>query len=773
MCLILLVVFLAALLVGFFGKYIPRKSYGLLALIPLSFFGYFLGLIPEITSNSFLVSTYKWAPSLGVELDFYMDGLSLLFVLLITGIGFLVFLYTSSYLKNHPFLHRFYCFLLIFMGAMLGLVLADNLILLFVFWEMTSISSFFLIGFDNEKESSRRSALIALAVTALGGLFLLVALLLMGHTLGSFSLRYLLSHPMDIPLDAVYYTIVFCLFMAAFTKSAQFPFHFWLPGAMDAPTPVSTYLHSATMVKAGIFILLRLSPILGGTPFWNNTLMVIGGITMLYSVVQVFYKTDLKNILAYSTIAALGVLVFLTGIGTREALLAAVYFILIHALYKAALFLITGTIDYSTGSRDSTRLYGLAKVLGPTAAAGILAALSNGGVPPSFGFVGKDLIYAATTNFSGNGTVLLTAIAFLCNGILFYVGYVVGVRPFFRKAPVEGPVIKPKKAPLLLWFPPLLLGVIGLFFGLFPNMIQSWVLGEAHVAVSRVASVAYIGLWPGFNIILLLSGLTMALGIGLCFFVKPSHKRESYALRFSNWSPKGIFEQTKQGYFDLAAFVTHTLQNGSMRRYIHTIIIASIFLIAYGLKFKWTYGFDFSFSEIELLEYIVLAVLVAAILKSVHTQSRLTAIVAMSIVGYAICLIYVWYSAPDLAMTQFSIDTLTVILFVLILHKLPKYLTPPPSAGSRWRDGVVSGVFGLLITWVTLEVWQVTGNDEISNFYAENAFVLAKGKNVVNVILVDFRSFDTFMEITVLTIAAIGVFSLVKFKLSDEKSPVK
>lgn len=763
----LIAVFLVAILVGFVGKRLTGL-WGLLSVLPLSLFIYFLRFIPAVSSNSPVSSTYDWVPSLGVQLDFYLDGLALLFVLLITGVGFLVFLYTSNYLKGHPYLHRFYSYLLIFMGAMLGLVLADNLILLFIFWELTSISSFFLIGFNNEKASSRKSALIALAITALGGLFLLVAVLLLGNMAGSFSLQELMENPSVIVHNGVYYSIVLCLFIAAFTKSAQFPFHFWLPGAMDAPTPVSTYLHSATMVKAGIFILLRFSPILGDSLFWNVTLISVGGITMLYAALQVFYKTDLKNILAYSTIAALGILVFLTGIGTAEALLAAVFFILIHALYKAALFLITGIIDYSTGSRDSTRLYGLAKFLWPTAIAGFLAALSNGGVPPSFGFVGKDLAYAATTDFSGNWSTVLTLIALVSNVILFYVGYVVGVRPFFKKAPVESQPLEVKKISPLLWLPPMLLGLTGLTFGLFPKLIHSWVLQSAYGSVTQLYRTVEVEVWPGFNLILLLSVLTIAAGVGLCYFIKPSKARESYALQWENWSPKGWFEQGKTRYFQVAGFITHSLQNGNMRRYIHTIIIASIFLISFALKFTWSYEISNNFEGVTLLEFVILIVLFAVILKSVYTQSRLTAIVAMSIVGYAICLIYVFYSAPDLAMTQFSIDTLTVILFVLILHRLPKYLTPPPSLASRWRDGVLSGIFGLLIMWVTLEVSQTVHSGEVSSFYTENAYKLGRGKNVVNVILVDFRGFDTFMEITVLTIAAIGVFSLSKFKLSSK-----
>lgn len=770
MIVFLLIIFLSALFTGFAGKYFSKRWFWLISLVPLAVFMYFIQFINEIAAGTKIVDSLIWVPSLQVELDFYLDGLSLLFALLISGIGFLVFLYTSVYLKKHNSLHLFYSYLLLFMGSMLGLVLADNIIVLFIFWELTSISSFFLIGFNNEDASSRKSAFTALAITALGGLFLLVSLLLLAQTSGSFSLQEITESAAVLKNSTAYFLIAGCLFFAAFTKSAQFPFHFWLPGAMDAPTPVSTYLHSATMVKAGVFILLRFSPVLGGTSFWTSTLVTAGAVTMLYAVLQIFYKTDLKNILAYSTIAALGILVFLTGIGTEEALLAAVFFIAVHALYKATLFLITGIIDYAAGTRDVTRLSGLSRFLLPAAAAGLAAAVSNAGIPPSFGFIGKDLAYAATLGLSGNYAWILTGILIVSNSILLYAGYLVGVKPFFSKNKDSDQTPELKKVSPVLWLPAMILSFGSLLFGIFPNLIHTAVLQGAFNSVSGFPKEMAVSLWPGFGIVLLLSFLTIVMGAAWCFLVKPSHKRESKALEREKWSPKGIFEKTSAYYLQFSKIFTNTLQNGNMRSYIRMIVITGIFLLAYGLKFNTSYSLSFSeiLSPVGLIELIVLLVLLIAILKSVYTRSRLTAIVSMAVIGYTICLTYVYFSAPDLAMTQFSIDTLTVILFVLILHRLPKYVDPPASVSSRWKDGILSGIFGLLIVWITMEVLQTPDNNEISDFYAENSYLLARGKNVVNVILVDFRGFDTFMEITVLTIAAIGVFSLTKLRLSKK-----
>lgn len=762
----LMTIFFSALGVGFLGKYISKRWFWIISLIPLLVFLYFAQFLPKISSFEKLTESYSWVPSLHVSLNFYLDGLSLLFALLISGIGFLVFLYTSNYLKEHPLLHRFYSYLLLFMGAMLGLVLADNILLLFVFWELTSISSFFLIGFNNEDADSRKSAFIALTITGIGGLFLLVSLLLLGNTTGTYSISTLLESPAIFKDGTIYYVIVVCLFIAAWTKSAQFPFHFWLPGAMDAPTPVSTYLHSATMVKAGIFILLRFTPVLGGTSFWSISLLIVGGITMLYAALQIFFKTDLKNILAYSTIAALGVLVFLTGIGTSEALLAAVFFIVVHALYKATLFLIVGIIDYSTGSRDSTKLYGLAKYLLPASIAGFIAALSNSGIPPTFGFVGKDLAYAATLD-SGSLSVILTTMLLITNGILFYAGFIVGVKPFFAKKPQNTEELTVRKISPILWLPTLILSAGSLVFGIFPNWIHASVLHSTYSSVTGFYEWFDVALWHGFNLIFVLSLITIALGAILYFLIKPSHKREAFAGAKEYLGPKGIFLKLSEIYISSSKKITNILQNGNMRSYLRIIVVTGIFLLGYSLRFKWSNNMNSVLSAVGLMESVILIVLFVGIVKTVYTRSRLTAIVAMAVVGYTICLIYVFYSAPDLAMTQFSIDTLTIILFVLILHKLPKYVDPPASLSSRWKDGILSGIFGVMIVWIAMEVLQTPDNTEISEFYAENAYSLAKGKNVVNVILVDFRGFDTFMEITVLTIAAIGVFALTRLNLKE------
>lgn len=706
----------------------------------------------------------EWIPSLGLNLDFKLDGLSLLFVLLITGIGTLVFIYASSYLKGHPYLDRFFGYLMLFMAAMLGLVLSDNLLLLFIFWELTSISSFFLIGFNQHSQASRKSALMALAVTGGGGFLLMAGLVMMGTISGTYSIERIIQLAIPFQTHPLYGLILFFVFAGAFTKSAQFPFHFWLPGAMKAPTPVSAYLHSATMVKVGIYLLARLTPVLGGHSYWTYTLMIVGGVTMLYAAFHAIFRTDLKGILAYSTIAALGILVFLIGIGTEEALLAAAVFIFVHALYKASLFLITGVIDYQTGTRDVTRLSGLRKVLFPLAIAGFLAALSSAGLPFTFGFIGKDLIYEATLHTAGIWPLVLTGLAVVTNILLLYAGFQAGIKPFTGSLPEEFQSVRMPN--WLMVLPPVLLSIAGIVIGCFPGVVDEALIRPMVFAMGGIG-VTQLKIWHGFNLVLQLSGLTLLLGTLLYFFKKTSYNGLEFLLRFDRFSPERIIKWLSKKLQSFSVWYTYTLHNGFLRTYILTIILFLISLLSYKIvKSGIRIYIDYSkLSQITFYESIVIGIMIIAILRVVSTSSRLTAVAAMGVVGYCICLLFVFYSAPDLAMTQFTIDTLTVVLFVLVLFRLPSFLNLA-NPKVMLRDAVVAVAFGSIIGLIALLVLNEPVNEETSIFYAENAYLLAKGKNVVNVILVDFRGFDTLFEITVLTIATLGVFSLLKLKIS-------
>jgi multicomponent Na+:H+ antiporter subunit A len=745
------------------GKFFRGKPAILSAIIPLSLFVYFVGFIKEVSGGRIIRESYDWVPSFGANLGFTLDGLSLLFSLMITGIGFLVFVYTSIYLKGHQYLDRFYGYLSIFMAAMLGLVLSDNMISLFVFWELTSISSFFLIGFNNTSEPSRKSAITALAVTGLGGMSLLAGALILGVVGGTYTISELLNSNQVLADSPYYIPIVIFVFGAAFTKSAQFPFHFWLPGSMLAPTPVSTYLHSATMVKAGIYLLMRFTPILGNTEFWNSTLLLVGAITMVYAVVHTLFRKDLKGILAYSTISALGILVFLIGQGTEKAMLAAALFIVVHALYKATLFLVTGIIDHQTNTRDVTVLRGLRKVMFPAAIAGFLAAISSAGIPPTVGFIGKELTYESTLSFDSVPVLWITLIL-ITKILLLYAGFVAGISPFVGKLPQQ--FVNTKRPGILFWLPPMILAVLGIAFGIFPSLIEPIVF-PVVTAMGESLGNEHLKLWHGFNTVLWLSIATIVVGTALYFTLKPSQKLVASAERVEFISPKSLTAGAWTYFNKSASLWTRIFQNGYLRNYIATIVLFLIALTGYSLYNTARFDLDRStLTEITVYGIAVVILMFSSVFLVVFTKSRLTAVASMGVMGLSICLLFVFYSAPDLAMTQFSIDTLTVILFVLVLYRLPRYLKLSDYR-NRIKDGVISLAFGAIITVLILEVLASPVDKTISKYYAENAYVLAKGKNVVNVILVDFRGTDTFMEISVLAIAAIGVFALLKLHLKE------
>jgi multicomponent Na+:H+ antiporter subunit A len=762
--------FLFAVLLLAMGPWIRGQGARWAALLPLGLFGYLCSSFGDLAAGQVWTESYAWAPSLGVTLAFRLDGLSLLFGLLITGIGTLVFVYTSAYMRGDALLDRFYGYLAMFMAAMLGLVFSDNVISLFVFWELTSITSYFLIGYKHYDPASRRSALLALGITGLGGMLLLAGLLMMAALTDTYSIQEMMASGVKLPEQAGYSLILVFVLGGAFTKSAQFPFHYWLPAAMKAPTPVSTYLHSATMVKAGIYVLFRFSPLLGGHAAWHDTLTLVGGFTMVYGAAQAIFRTDLKSILAYSTISALGILTFLIGLGTQVALLAAGVFILVHALYKATLFLVAGILDHETGTRDVTQLRGLGRVMVPVAAAGMLAALSNAGVPPLLGFIGKDLIYEAALQME-QGAVLLTAVAVLTKVLLVYAGFIVGVRPFFGPRPeafaqVHMPALR-------LWLPPLLLGLLCLVFGLFPGGVEAVLARPTLEAVQLGGYTGHLKLWHGFNLVLGLSALTIGLGSIGYLLVTPRTAYEQALARLEPIAPRALTGRVTQGFEQASRAWLGLVQRGYLRVYLLIVMGFLVLLIGpWILQYATFEALIDQLLAVTWYEAIIMGIMVVAVVFAAFTGSRLVAVAALGVMGFAISLIFVFYSAPDLAMTQFSIDTLTVILFVLVLYRLPRYL-PLTHLSSKLRDGALALAFGGLMTLLVLWVMAQPQQRATADYYSEHAYILAKGKNVVNVILVDFRGTDTLVEITVLVIAALGVFALLRLTLPSDKAKKK
>jgi multicomponent Na+:H+ antiporter subunit A len=764
----LYVAVLSGFLLALIAPWIYRIARGatgwLLAIFPSILFAYFLRSVEVITGGDAVRVSYPWVASLGINLSFYLDGLSLLFGLLITGIGALVLVYTGGYLKDHPHLGRFYGFLLMFMASMLGVVLADNTICLFLFWELTSVSSFLLIGFEHEKETSRAAALQALLVTSLGGLALLGGFLLLDQAGGSRELSLLLGRGDAIRAHSLYVPIVLLVVAGAFTKSAQFPFHFWLPAAMEAPTPVSAYLHSATMVKAGVYLLARMTPALADTTLWSGAVTGFGAVTMLFAAILAFRQRDLKLILAYSTISALGIMVMLLGLGTPLALQAMIVFLFGHALYKGALFMLAGAIDHETGTRDVNRLSGLRSAMPASAAAGLFAALSMAAVPTLFGFYGKELFYEALAT---EQTQVLLIASVVTSMIFVAVAILAGINPFIGEK-----VSTPKhahEAPISLLLGPLVLAGTSLILGVLPSVVDTSLLLPAIQAVLRKPISLELALWHGINPIFLLSMATLASGAALFAFrdrlLRLSRPLES----LRDWGPKYGYSLALAGLNATAKTQTRFLQSGYLRYYLLIVIATATILSSYKLLQHIgadTLGrpMNFSFYEAAPAVLILLAAFMAT-----QAASRLAAIAALGVVGFSVALVFVLFSAPDLAMTQFSIETLTVIVFVLALYHLPRFASLS-SAWTRARDASVALVAGALITVMVLTASGVQLHPKISTYFIENSVPLAHGHNIVNVILVDFRGLDTLGEITVLAIAAVGVYALLKLRLDKDES---
>ncbi|MBK9292204.1 MAG: putative monovalent cation/H+ antiporter subunit A [Bacteroidetes bacterium] len=756
--------FMAAILAPALYHTLPRYAGKILSLIPLAMLVWLASFFPQLQLEPQQLFKYTWFSSAGIGLDFLIDSFGLLFGLIITGIGTLVVLYASSYLQGHPKEGRFYAYILFFMTSMIGVVLSDNIFSLFVFWELTSISSFLLIGFKHESLKSRKAALQALLVTGGGGLALLAGLIMMGNMAGTYSLAALLHSGTNFGTQPLYIPALILILLGAFTKSAQFPFHFWLPNAMEAPTPVSAYLHSATMVKAGVFLLARLNPMLSGNPLWHESLMIFGGITMISGAAMATGQTDLKRILAYTTVSALGIMVFLIGSGGKYAITAAVSFLLVHSLYKGALFLVAGAVDHETGTRDIRQLGGLRTKMPITFAAALLAGLSYAGIPPFLGFIAKELIYESSLGLAAFH-LPWTAAALITNIFLVATAALVVWKPFTGQM-----TSTPKtahEAPVAMWIGPLLLGLIGLATGIFPKMISPVI----HSAIQNISGLqgAKLVLWHGWNIPLLLSIVTLAGGLGWFALTPRLHKITLFD-RLSIIGPENAYEKGLNGLLKWADIQTNFFQDGKLRHYFYWILSTFTFLIFYtAMRFGSLGKLNIEPNGVLFHELMIVLVMLISTYKAITSETVLSAVAALGITGFGMALLFALFSAPDLALTQFSIETLTVLLLVFIIYKVPRF-GQHSTATIRRRDAIISSLAGISMSLLVLIALQLPEGERISRYFVENSYELAHGRNIVNVILVDFRALDTMGEIVVLALAAIGVFTLLRFRTRAEKA---
>ena len=753
----------AALATGIAARHMAVATW-LLALVPALAFAGLLALVPAVANGEVFNASLPWIPALGVDLSFYVDGLSLTFALLISGIGALIVLYAGGYLHGHRHLGRFFSFLLLFMGAMLGLVLADNLVTLFIFWELTSIASFLLIGFGHESARARRAALQALVVTGGGGLALLgaIAAIIVASD-GMMSLSELLQGG-DILRESPLYAMILCLVLGgAFAKSAQFPLHFWLPNAMEAPTPVSAYLHSATMVKAGVYLLMRLQPVLGDTGLWQTILPVFGAATLLAGALLALRQSDLKLMLAYTTVASLGLLVMLTGIGGEMAIAGAVLYLIAHALFKGALFMVAGVIDHGTGTRDIRVLGGLRKAMPVTFLAAGLAALSMAGLPPFIGFVAKETLYAGA--LAGDAPALwgalLAGVAVIGNALMLAVAGAIALIPFFaRDAQLPRPA---HEGGVLLLAGPVVLALAGLVLALALPLTARYLALPMGRAVSGAAIAPDLHLLPvALNMPVILSVLTIGIGLLALRLLVRLRAGLARALDRIGWGPDRGFDQAINGLVRGSARVSHFIQNGRLSFYMmmtFALLACAVLGSAagYGIMPAWPERIDMRFAETGIV-LIALGGLIAVLL----ARSRLVAIVSLGIQGFAVAVLFMLYGAPDLSFTQFLVETLSVVIVTFVLTHLKLTQRDARRPARRLRDGLIALAVGIGIGGLLLRITQGPFNAEISEFFAQYARVIAHGRNIVNVIIVDFRGVDTLGEIAVVLIAGLCIFGLLR-----------
>jgi len=753
--------FAAALIAPFLTMALRNWAGWLLALLPAALFVYFLDFAPAVAAGQTFTFSLPWLPRYGINFSFYVDGLSLLFALLITGIGALIVLYAAGYLKGHAQQGRFFGYILAFMASMLGLVLADNVVTLFVFWELTSITSFLLIGFDHAREAARRAAFQALTITALGGVVMLAGLLGMGLAAGSFEMSELLGRGELIRDHPWAVGILLLLLAGAFTKSAQVPFHSWLPNAMEAPTPVSAYLHSATMVKAGVYLLMRINPIFGEMALWQTLLPLFGGATLVAGTLLAVRMTDLKLMLAYTTVASLGLLVLLTGIGTEKALIGAGAYLLAHSLFKGALFMVAGCVDHESGTRDITKVGGLAPLMPVTAGAAILAGLSMGGLPPFTGFLAKEALYAGIKLQGGADYAVLGAVVF-GNALMLAVGLAVAIKPFYGARP-ETPK-KPHEAPISMLAGPATLGALGLIIALATHIFNADIMTPLATAIRGTPTFVDLHFWAGVNQALILSVITVALG--LAFLLRYEAMRAGARRLFDaiGWGPDRGFDQLVGALIRLSHGVMTFVQNGNMRAYVRLTFITAGLALLIPPMVLGAWPRIPVIPEMSFYEVAILALAVVGVGQVVLSRKRLTAVVSFGVQGFAIAVIFMLFGAPDLSFTQFMVETLSVVILALVLTRLPLEPRDQRAPASIVLDGALgiaaSCGFGLALLSVTQGAFDST----LSDFFREYSATIAHGRNIVNVILVDFRALDTLGEVAVVLMAALSALALIRLR---------
>ena len=763
----LLAVFAAASLVlAPLARLLGRRVFFVAALVPFAAFVHAIAVGPAIVGGRVLSERYAWIPELDFAIAVRLDTLSWVLALIVTGVGSLVLLYCVRYFRaDEADLGRFAAILLAFAASMYGLVLADDVFLLFVFWEATTVFSYLLIGHYTSRKSSRGAALQALLITTLGGLVMLVGLVLLAIETGTSSLSQIVE---TAPSNSLTVTSVMLILVGALSKSAIVPFHFWLPAAMAAPTPVSAYLHAAAMVKAGVYLIARLAPAFAELPGWRELLVCLGVLTMLVGAWTALRQHDLKLLLAYGTVSQLGFLTVVVGYGTRDAALAGLALLLAHALFKSTLFLVVGIVDHRAGTRDLRKLSGLGREAPVLAATAVLALASMAGLPPTFGFVAKEAVFTAlltdATAGAPWGWVALVGVAV---GSALTVAYSARFfwGAFARKPGVE--TVRPVHENIDFLFSPVTLALSGVALGLLAASVDGWISGYAD-GFANEGEVYHLALWHGLEPALGISALTLATGLLLFLFrdrVFVRQRRIGGGISAGNayWASMRFIDRT-------ASRTTSLTQRGSLPFYLGVIMLVLTGTVGVALAFNRSWP-----SEWRLWDYpsqfAIGAVMIVAAVAATRAGKRFQAVILVGVTGFGLSALFALHGAPDLALTQILVEVVTLVAFVLVLRRLPARLGHQHGTVHKGLRAVIAAMVGIMMAVVAVVALGARTELPISLDWPQLAFEEGHGRNVVNVALVDLRAWDTMGELAVIIAAATGVASLIFISSRTDNLP--
>ncbi|OFS62668.1 Na+/H+ antiporter subunit A [Nosocomiicoccus sp. HMSC09A07] len=777
---LILLPLIAAVIIPVVYKYQKDIHLGWFVLpVPFVIVSYLFTLIPTVKSGSNIYYTLNFMPKIGMNFDVYIDGLGLLFAILISGIGTLVVLYSIGYLSKDEKLGNFYVYLLMFMAAMLGVVTIDNVLMLYMFWELTSISSFLLIAFWTTKERSTYGAQKSMLITMFGGFMMLGGFILLSIITETFSIREMIASSDVIASSGVGVIALVLILLGAFTKSAQFPFYIWLPDAMEAPTPVSAYLHSATMVKAGLYLVARFTPVFMWSLTWVNTILIIGLITLAWASFNAVVKDDMKAVLAFSTVSQLGLIMSLLGLGALAvtagfneeiftvAVIAAVFHIINHATFKGALFMVTGIVDHQTGTRSIKRLGALMTIMPISFTITLITAFSMAGLPPFNGFLSKEMFLEAMFEISQSNITILSTISVLfpllaiLGSIFTFVYSMKLIFGVFTGESFDTPK-EPSEAPMLMLISPVILASLVVIIGLFPNILSNTIISPAASAIldrQNFVDVS-ISFWHGVTPALLSTILIVLVGALLYYF------RESWMFIYDyikeRFTLNNFYDQSLVNSTKYSNKVTNTLSTGFLRTYLLYIFG---FLTIFSIVTMFRTGLNLSLTDlapIGIQEVILIVVILVSLGIIMITKSRMVSIIMLGAVGFSMALFFVFFRAPDLALTQLAIETVTTTLFLVCFYHLPKVSKLPETRQFKLTNLIVAVMVGAVSILIGLSAYSHRIFESISEYHIEHVYDLAAGKNMVNVILVDFRGYDTVFETVVFAIAGIGIYILMR-----------